>query len=534
MAGSVWWRRRPGCARRTVSRGVTELDSGQEPLGRTRRPGGGRKKAADLDPGLRPALMALVEPDVRGDPMSPLRWTTQVDPDAGRRADPGRAHGVAPTPSATCCARRASACRATPRRSRAPSTRTATRSSATSTSRPRPTRRPGSRWSAWTPRRRNWSASSSNAGRQWRPTGEPVEVQHPRLPRSAAGQGHPVRDLRPGREHRLGQRRHRPRHRRVRRGLAPPLVGRGRPGRTTRHATPAADHRRCRRLQRLPHPRLEGRTGRPRRRNRPGDHRLPPPARHLQVEQDRAPAVLPHHHELARPAADQPRGHREQHRRDHHPHRAHGSHAELDTDTYPTGVRISDEQMAALPLARHDWHGDWNYTLRPEPYPQIPDRRTGSVRPAQPRPAWLCHPTVTGLTAPEWDALITSITTLHASAAGSRAGQTTRPPSPKDPLRRRTPPRPHPRRPATGHRPAPPPRPAPGRRRRPVQRPPRDHQPAHPRHPRPARPGRPHHRARRRSHWPPSTTSTTSSGPQASPSRHEPRQRVDDLQALRC
>ena len=61
----------------TVSRGVAELDSGHEPLGRTRRLGGGRKKAADLDPGLRPALMALVEPDVRGAPMSPLRWTTR-------------------------------------------------------------------------------------------------------------------------------------------------------------------------------------------------------------------------------------------------------------------------------------------------------------------------------------------------------------------------------------------------------------------------------------------------------------------------
>ena len=36
----------------------------------------------------------------------------------------------------------------------------------------------------------------------------------------------------------------------------------------------------------------------------------------------RAPAVLPHHDELARPPADQPRGHREHHRRDHHPRRA--------------------------------------------------------------------------------------------------------------------------------------------------------------------------------------------------------------------
>src|SRR5215813_9691603 len=61
----------------TVSLGVDELDSGAEPLGRARRPGGGRKRAADLDPGLRPALLALVEPEERGDPMSPLRWTTK-------------------------------------------------------------------------------------------------------------------------------------------------------------------------------------------------------------------------------------------------------------------------------------------------------------------------------------------------------------------------------------------------------------------------------------------------------------------------
>src|SRR5204862_848488 len=38
-------------------------------------------------------------------------------------------------------------------------------------------------------------------------------------------------------------------------------------------------------------------------------------------------------------------------------------HAELDTSTYDTGIKISDRQMEALPLSRHDWHGDWNYTL---------------------------------------------------------------------------------------------------------------------------------------------------------------------------
>src|SRR5512135_3761898 len=66
-----------GVREATVSLGVDELDCGAAPLGRARRPGGGRKRAADLDPGLRPALLALVEPGTRGDPMSPLRWTAK-------------------------------------------------------------------------------------------------------------------------------------------------------------------------------------------------------------------------------------------------------------------------------------------------------------------------------------------------------------------------------------------------------------------------------------------------------------------------
>ena len=69
--------RAAGVREATVSLGVDELDSGAEPLGRARRLGGGRKRAADVDPGLRPALLALVEPEERGDPMSPLRWTTK-------------------------------------------------------------------------------------------------------------------------------------------------------------------------------------------------------------------------------------------------------------------------------------------------------------------------------------------------------------------------------------------------------------------------------------------------------------------------
>jgi hypothetical protein len=34
-------------------------------------------------------------------------------------------------------------------------------------------------------------------------------------------------------------------------------------------------------------------------------------------------------------------------------------HAELDAGSYPDGVKVSDEQMARVPLKRHGWHGDW-------------------------------------------------------------------------------------------------------------------------------------------------------------------------------
>jgi len=61
----------------TVAKGVRELDGGAEPSGRVRAPGGGRKPAAETDPGLGPALKALVDPDTRGDPESPLVWTTK-------------------------------------------------------------------------------------------------------------------------------------------------------------------------------------------------------------------------------------------------------------------------------------------------------------------------------------------------------------------------------------------------------------------------------------------------------------------------
>ncbi|MET8787077.1 ISAzo13 family transposase [Streptomyces sp. NPDC004589] len=71
--------RAAGVSETTVRKGIAELADEPTPFpsGRIRRPGGGRKNATAKDPELLPALLALVEPDERGDPMSPLRWTTK-------------------------------------------------------------------------------------------------------------------------------------------------------------------------------------------------------------------------------------------------------------------------------------------------------------------------------------------------------------------------------------------------------------------------------------------------------------------------
>jgi len=66
--------RATGLAASTIGRGLKDL-ADELPPGRVRRQGGGGKSAVKRDPGLLPALLSLVEPEARGDPMSPLRWT---------------------------------------------------------------------------------------------------------------------------------------------------------------------------------------------------------------------------------------------------------------------------------------------------------------------------------------------------------------------------------------------------------------------------------------------------------------------------
>src|SRR5512132_626451 len=68
--------RATGMSRQTVYDGLADLDDATGlAAGRARRAGGGRKRLTERDPGLVAALEALVDPVTRGDPESPLRWT---------------------------------------------------------------------------------------------------------------------------------------------------------------------------------------------------------------------------------------------------------------------------------------------------------------------------------------------------------------------------------------------------------------------------------------------------------------------------
>jgi len=42
---------------------------------------------------------------------------------------------------------------------------------------------------------------------------------------------------------------------------------------------------------------------------------------------------------------------------------------ELDPNTYPAGIKVTDDDLAAVNIVRHAFHGEWNYTIHPKPKP---------------------------------------------------------------------------------------------------------------------------------------------------------------------
>jgi len=89
--------RASGLSRKAISNGINELESGEDiALGRIRRAGAGRKRITTCNPKILDALTDLIEPDTRGDPESPLRWTCKSTRTIARQLSKSR-HPVSHT-----------------------------------------------------------------------------------------------------------------------------------------------------------------------------------------------------------------------------------------------------------------------------------------------------------------------------------------------------------------------------------------------------------------------------------------------------
>src|SRR5581483_1628461 len=164
--------RATGLSRAVIQLGIKEL-SGQVPLaaaGRIRRAGGGRKSIAEADPGALADLEQLVEPATRGDPESPLRWTSKSLRTLARELGE-RGHRVSHQWVAERLHEWEYSLQGTASRATGATIPTATPSSPTSTPPRRASWRRASRSSRWMPRRRSWWATSRMEGASGGPRG---------------------------------------------------------------------------------------------------------------------------------------------------------------------------------------------------------------------------------------------------------------------------------------------------------------------------------------------------------------------------
>ena len=398
--------RAAGVREATVALGVSELDSGEEPLGRARRPGGGRKRAADLDPELVPALLALVEPDERGDPMSPLRWTVKSTRTlAGELARQGhrvsadtigdllRAEGFSLQGNAKTAGGQ-----------RHPDRDAQFRYINEQVKAHQGTADPVI--SVDTKKKEN-VGEFRNGGRQWRPKGEPAGVRTHDFPDEQLGKAIPY-------------------------GVYDLAADTGWVSVGTDHDTAAFAVESIRRWWDA-----AGRDAYP-------------GARRLLVTADAGGssgyrtrawkaelAAFALQAGLAVMVCHFPPGTSKWNRIEHRlfsritmnwrgrPLTSHevivNTIAATTTrtgltvragpgpGTYDTGIKVSDEQMAGLPLDRHDWHGEWNYTLRPEPPRPPGSPAPPAARPARRDSAGWAHPALTGMPHADWTQLTSAL-----------------------------------------------------------------------------------------------------------------------------
>jgi hypothetical protein len=412
--------RAAGVSRQTVAAGVDEVESGVPPLGRVRRAGGGRKPVTETDPGLRPALLTLVDPDPRGDPESPLRWTTKSTRklattltvqghkvSADTVADLLRAEGFSLQGNVKTLEGKQNPDRDAQFRylNEQVKDHQADAQPVISVD----------------TKKKEQIGEFTNPGREWRPAGQPVEVNTHDFPDPAGGKAIPY-------------------------GIYDLTANTGWVNVGTDHDTAVFAVESVRRWWNS-----AGRAAYPHARrllitaDAGGSNGYRPRAWKTEL------AALATQTGLHITVCHFPPGTSKwnaiEHRLFSHitmnwrgrPLTSHEVvvntiaatttrtgltvHSELDTGSYPTGITISDQQMATLPIACHDWHGDWNYTLHPEQTTPVHPSPAPASPPAPDR-TWLLHPALTGLSPTEWDDLHTQLTILrHAQQEATRHQQ---------------------------------------------------------------------------------------------------------------
>ena len=180
-----------GMSRNTVSDGVKSFDAGEAPTGRVRSEGGGRPRLEDIDETLLADLDDLVEPDARGDPMSPLRWTLKSTRQLAK-AMKGMGHEISYWMVGYLLKEMGIGCRPRRRCPRAPSTPTETTSSSTSMLWPAGGSVRGSRLSPSIARKKSSSTAARRTGELSGSRRAARTRRRARLPRQECAQGDPL------------------------------------------------------------------------------------------------------------------------------------------------------------------------------------------------------------------------------------------------------------------------------------------------------------------------------------------------------
>jgi transposase len=289
-----------GMSRSTVTRGANEIENGVEVTDRVRAEGAGDKPAIEKQPGLWEAIDKLVGPTTRGHPMSTLRWTLKSTYELSREV---KAQGFEASAELV---RRLLA-------QNGYSLQAPAKQAEGSTHPDRDGQfhylgelvdasiEAGDPVVSVDTKKKETLGNKSNGGTEYQPKGEPIETDVHDFPDPILGKAIPygvydvannegwvsVGDTADTSEFAVAAI-----------GKWWDTLGKHKFPDATRLLITAD----CGGVERLPGPRMEMASRPPRRTDRTRDHRLPLPARHLEVEQDRASDVQLHHDELAGPA----------------------------------------------------------------------------------------------------------------------------------------------------------------------------------------------------------------------------------------